>query len=102
MAASAASVWALGGSNSSAHQQALTRSSAHGPRASTSISPLLAGSEEDGGGSDDRGMELSQGRGSNACEHRLAAVGIRRRKHWGWGYEDQQPAGAVQATAAQL
>jgi alkyldihydroxyacetonephosphate synthase len=48
-------------------------------------------------------LELSQGRGSNACEHRLAAVGIRRRKHWGWGYEDQQPAaGAVQATAAQL
>ena len=23
--------------------------------------------------------------------HRLAPVGERRRKHWGWGYEDQQP-----------
>src|SRR5436190_16950942 len=42
-------------------------------------------------------------RRDNACEHRLAAVGIRRRKHWGWGYEDQQPAApAVRATAAQL
>ena len=42
-------------------------------------------------------------RRDNACEHRLAAVGIRRRKHWGWGYEDQQPpAGDVRATAATL
>ena len=23
--------------------------------------------------------------------HRLAPVSTRRRKHWGWGYEDQQP-----------
>ncbi len=28
----------------------------------------------------------------NASEHRLARVNIRRYKHWGWGYEDQQPA----------
>jgi alkyldihydroxyacetonephosphate synthase len=28
--------------------------------------------------------------------HRLAAVTVRRRKHWGWGYEDQQ------ATPAQI
>ena len=27
----------------------------------------------------------------NASEHRLARVKIRRHKHWGWGYEDQQP-----------
>jgi alkyldihydroxyacetonephosphate synthase len=27
----------------------------------------------------------------NAIEHRLARVNIRRHKHWGWGYEDQQP-----------
>jgi alkyldihydroxyacetonephosphate synthase len=27
----------------------------------------------------------------NASEHRLDAVTIRRRKHWGWGFEDQQP-----------
>ena len=27
----------------------------------------------------------------NASEHRLARVNIRRYKHWGWGYEDQQP-----------
>ena len=30
-------------------------------------------------------------------------MGIRRRKHWGWGYEDQQPgAGAVRDTAETL
>ena len=27
----------------------------------------------------------------DAIEHRLARVNIRRLKHWGWGYEDQQP-----------
>ncbi len=31
--------------------------------------------------------------------HRLAAVSERRRKHWGWGFEDQQPS-AEQARAA--
>ncbi len=29
-----------------------------------------------------------------ASEHRLARVKIRRRKHWGWGFEDQQPSPA--------
>jgi alkyldihydroxyacetonephosphate synthase len=27
----------------------------------------------------------------NASEHRLARVNVRRYKHWGWGFEDQQP-----------
>jgi alkyldihydroxyacetonephosphate synthase len=31
-------------------------------------------------------------RGLTLGEHRLARVNIRRYKHWGWGYEDQQPA----------
>jgi alkyldihydroxyacetonephosphate synthase len=39
--------------------------------------------------------------------HRLAGVSIRRRKHWGWGFEDQQPSpeqlrAAVPTLAAQL
>jgi len=35
--------------------------------------------------------------------NRLAHVQERRRKHWGWGYEDEQPAAAdVRATAAWL
>jgi alkyldihydroxyacetonephosphate synthase len=39
--------------------------------------------------------------------HTLAGVSIRRRKHWGWGYEDQQPSpqelrAAVPALAGQL
>jgi alkyldihydroxyacetonephosphate synthase len=37
--------------------------------------------------------------GASAKAHRLAAVGERRRKHWGWGFEDQQPT-AAQASAA--
>ncbi len=37
----------------------------------------------------------------NASEHRLARVNIRRHKHWGWGYEDQQPStDALRATAS--
>ncbi len=36
-------------------------------------------------------------------KHRLAAVSGRRRKHWGWGYEDQQPTPAhIGASAAAL
>ncbi len=35
--------------------------------------------------------------------HKLVPVSIRRRKHWGWGFEDQQPALAeVRQTAAGL
>jgi hypothetical protein len=39
--------------------------------------------------------------------HRLATVSGRRRKHWGWGFEDQQPStaqvrAALPALAAQL
>ncbi len=34
--------------------------------------------------------------GARAFAHRLAGVSTPRRKHWGWGYEDQQ------ATAAQI
>jgi alkyldihydroxyacetonephosphate synthase len=35
--------------------------------------------------------------------HRLAAVSGRRRKHWGWGFEDQQPSAAqLRASAATL
>ena len=30
----------------------------------------------------------------NASEHRLARVKTRRYKHWGWGFEDQQPSPA--------
>jgi alkyldihydroxyacetonephosphate synthase len=34
---------------------------------------------------------------------RLAAVSSRRRKHWGWGFEDQQPTPSqLQASAAEL
>ncbi len=36
-------------------------------------------------------MDALQARGVKASEHRLARVNIRRYKHWGWGYEDQQP-----------
>jgi alkyldihydroxyacetonephosphate synthase len=33
----------------------------------------------------------------------LPAVSIRRRKHWGWGFEDQQPTPAqVRASAGEL
>jgi len=35
--------------------------------------------------------------------HRLAAVSSRRRKHWGWGFEDQQPTAAgLRESAAAL
>jgi alkyldihydroxyacetonephosphate synthase len=37
--------------------------------------------------------------GPPVAAHRLAPVSSRRRKHWGWGYEDQQPT-AEQARAA--
>ena len=42
-----------------------------------------------------------------AMAHRLAGVSIRRRKHWGWGFEDQQPSAehvraAIPALAGQL
>jgi alkyldihydroxyacetonephosphate synthase len=38
-----------------------------------------------------------------AGAHRLARVDERRRKHWGWGYEEQQPtAGALRASAELL
>jgi alkyldihydroxyacetonephosphate synthase len=41
------------------------------------------------------------GGGCNASEHRLARVNIRRCKHWGWGYEDQQPTSiAIRETAS--
>jgi alkyldihydroxyacetonephosphate synthase len=33
--------------------------------------------------------------------HRLAAVSARRRKHWGWGFEDQQPSTAELEASAQ-
>jgi alkyldihydroxyacetonephosphate synthase len=35
-------------------------------------------------------------------KHRLAPVSDRRRKHWGWGYEDQQPTPAQLRLAAPL
>jgi alkyldihydroxyacetonephosphate synthase len=38
----------------------------------------------------------------NASEHRLARVNIRRYKHWGWGYEDQQPEPAQLRQTADL
>lgn len=38
----------------------------------------------------------------NASEHRLARVNIRRYKHWGWGYEDQQPEPAQLRQTAEL
>ena len=42
-------------------------------------------------------------RSTKASEHRLAAVNIRRRNHWGWGFEDQRPdPAAIRATAASL
>ncbi len=42
-------------------------------------------------------------RGANkASEHRLARVNIRRLKHWGWGYEDQQLAPEAQRQTAEL
>jgi alkyldihydroxyacetonephosphate synthase len=38
---------------------------------------------------------------TKASPHTLAAVNIRRHKHWGWGYEDQRPTpAALAATAA--
>ena len=38
-----------------------------------------------------------------AAEHRLARVSIRRHKHWGWGFEDQQPTpGELREAAAGL
>jgi alkyldihydroxyacetonephosphate synthase len=37
-----------------------------------------------------------------ASEHRLARVNIRRYKHWGWGYEDQQPEPAQLRQTAEL
>jgi alkyldihydroxyacetonephosphate synthase len=36
----------------------------------------------------------AHGRSGKASEHRLAAVSSRRYKHWGWGFEDQQPSPA--------
>jgi alkyldihydroxyacetonephosphate synthase len=38
--------------------------------------------------------------GGEPSAHTLAAVSIRRRKHWGWGFEDQQPAPAAVRSAA--
>jgi alkyldihydroxyacetonephosphate synthase len=38
----------------------------------------------------------------NASEHRLARVSSRRFKHWGWGYEDQQPTPAAMRETAAL
>jgi len=43
----------------------------------------------------------SQG-GSKASEHRLARVNERRLKHWGWGYEQQQPTLEAQRQTAEL
>ncbi len=41
--------------------------------------------------------------GRHGGAHRLAAVTIRRRKHWGWGFEDQQPSPAeARASASAL
>jgi alkyldihydroxyacetonephosphate synthase len=34
---------------------------------------------------------VAERRSRKASEHRLGAVSERRYKHWGWGYEDQQP-----------
>ena len=43
----------------------------------------------------------AHGRNGKASEHRLAAVSSRRYKHWGWGFEDQQPSPAqLRQTAA--
>jgi len=40
---------------------------------------------------------------TKASPHTLAAVNIRRYKHWGWGYEDQRPTpAALAATAATI
>ena len=36
-------------------------------------------------------MREASGCKGKASEHKLARVEIRRRKHWGWGHEDQQP-----------
>jgi alkyldihydroxyacetonephosphate synthase len=41
--------------------------------------------------------------GDGLREHRLAHVTVRRLKHWGWGFEDQQPSAAdLKALAAGL
>jgi alkyldihydroxyacetonephosphate synthase len=41
--------------------------------------------------------------GVPAAANRLGAVGVRRHKHWGWGFEDQQlPAGDARALASNL
>ncbi len=37
---------------------------------------------------------------NQASGHRLAVVKMRRRKHWGWGFEDQQPSPAEVREAA--
>src|ERR1700692_379893 len=48
-------------------------------------------------------MSIGEGPGRASGEHRLATVSDRRRKHWGWGYEDQQPSVTeLQAMAAGL
>jgi alkyldihydroxyacetonephosphate synthase len=42
-------------------------------------------------------------RSTKASGHTLAAVKIRRQKHWGWGYEDERPsAEALRSTAGAL
>jgi alkyldihydroxyacetonephosphate synthase len=45
----------------------------------------------------------SRARAPLARTHRLGSVNVRQRKHWGWGFEDQQPTPAeVRAAAAGL
>src|SRR3954451_5608621 len=78
MAASAACDWAAEGSYASSRQLTLTRPSSPGPRARTS------------GGAPAVGCGVDTARKAN--ERRLARVAQPRRKHWGWGWEHQQPA----------
>ena len=48
-------------------------------------------------------LSIGEGPGRGTREHRLAAVSDRRRKHWGWGFEDQKPSvGDLEALAAGL
>ncbi len=39
---------------------------------------------------------------SRTHAHRLARVDVRRRKHWGWGFEDQQPSAVDARATAEL
>ena len=82
IASSAASLCCSVGSKVLVSQRALIRSISHGPRASTwgAFSAVDAGA-------------CSRGCSAVAmtAQHRLGLPMDRRRKHWGWGYEDQQP-----------